>query len=56
MAGYYEYGDELSGCSVTELVGNYYAPAILTICNAVIYFCGFCMVLTVNSDYFFKQH
>jgi len=30
--------------------------AMLTICNAVFCTYGFCMVLTVNSDYFFKQY
>jgi hypothetical protein len=28
----------------------------LTICNAVLCIYGFCMVFTVNSDYFFEQH
>jgi hypothetical protein len=33
-----------------------YVPPALTINNCAFRICGFCMVLTVNRDYFLKQH
>jgi hypothetical protein len=34
--------------------GGNYVPDILTVCKAVFYSYGFCMVLTLKSDYFLK--
>jgi hypothetical protein len=35
---------------------GHYVPAIFRVCKAVFYIYGFCVILTVNSDYFLKQH
>jgi hypothetical protein len=33
-----------------------YVPAALTTSNTVFCIYGFCMILTVNRDYFLKEH
>jgi hypothetical protein len=39
----------------SNMLVNHLKPAAVTVSNSALFIDGFCMILSVNSDYFLKQ-